>query len=80
MFLTSLVFWIERTKNELQYNAENYPEASKNRYIKAATTIWKEQGFRGFFRGFHPKVLSNAVAAVGASILVELGQKSMQKK
>ena len=80
LFFTSLVYGIERTKNELQYRQstqknEDY-SLKLNRYRNAALSIWQQQGVKGFFRGFHPKILSNSVGAVGANILFELGKKA----
>lgn len=79
-FFTTLVYGIERTKNELQFQAP--PENNKlvgGRYFKAAQTIWNTQGPSGFTRGFFAKTCGNAVLSAGAIFLLELGKKNVEQ-
>lgn len=82
IFFTSLVYGIERVKNELQYNSPQKNQnlfVKKSPYLSAASKIWQQQGMHGFFRGIHPKILSNTISCIGSNFLLELGQKNIQR-
>lgn len=79
-FFTSLVYWLERIKNEIQFKKETHVKTQGSQYWGTAKHIWNTQGFKGLFcRGFHPKVMSNTVAAVGAHIILELGLRASKR-
>lgn len=77
LFFTTLVYGIERVKNEIQYNRQNAlnPTNRITSYRGAFHDVFHTQGWQGFFRGYPPKVLANAVLAAGATYLVEKGRQ-----
>lgn len=74
--ITAPVWVFERVKNELQYHPEwDKTEKKSSRYLRAFHHITKTQGWRGLFRGFGSKTLSNAILVVGSDYLLEQGRK-----
>lgn len=72
--VTTPIWCFERLKNELQYHPTLSVENS--RYAAAFKRILQTQGWTGFWRGFIPKVASNAVLVIGADYLLEQGRKT----
>jgi hypothetical protein len=81
LFLTLPVYPLQRFKTELQSHSGLARKAEiekRKRYVFVFKHIMKEQGVTGIFRGFFPKVLSNAFLVAGVSILLEQGRKAIK--
>ena len=75
--VTTPIWVFERLKNELQYHPSlNKIEKRSSRYMAAFSHILRTQGWAGFYRGFVPKVGSNALLVIGADYLLEQGRKA----
>jgi hypothetical protein len=73
--MSAPVWLLERVKNELQYKTQlHYEDGS--RYKTAICNIFRQQGVKGFVRGYPPKILSTSCLVIGADYLLERGRKS----
>ena len=73
ILFTTVVFPIERVKNEMQFRPP--PASSGSAYAAAVRQIVAQQGVGGLYRGYVPKVGLNSILALGALWLVEAGRQ-----
>jgi hypothetical protein len=71
-----VVYFIERIKNELQF--DTLPDNSRAR--DAARYIYQTQGWAGFFRGFLPKTPAAAIQHFAACSLIAWGKKRTEQE
>lgn len=75
--ITTPIWIFERLKNELQFRPTLKSSSnSLSNYKATFNHILTTQGPKGFFNGFIPKVLSNAILILGANYLLEQGRRT----